>query len=87
MKHIVGIQLQNMLAEVEKSRGIKLIFSKSAKDALVQEGYDPAFGARPLKRVIQKRILDKLAKSIIEGQVKDGQTVQVDFDGSNFIFK
>jgi ATP-dependent Clp protease ATP-binding subunit ClpB len=87
MKHIVGIQLQNMLAEVEKSRGIKLIFSKSAKDALVQEGYDPAFGARPLKRVIQKRILDKLAKSIIEGQVKDGQTVQVDYDGSNFIFK
>ncbi|MCA9350185.1 AAA family ATPase [Candidatus Saccharibacteria bacterium] len=87
MKHIVGIQLQNMLAEVEKSRGIKLIFSKSAKDALVQEGYDPAFGARPLKRVIQKRILDKLAKSIIEGQVKDGQTVQVDYDGNNFSFK
>ena len=87
MKHIVGIQLQNMLAEVEKSRGIKLIFSKSAKDALVQEGYDPAFGARPLKRVIKKRILDKLAKSIIEGQVKDGQTVQVDYDGNNFSFK
>lgn len=55
------MQLVAFLEEVEKSKDIKLEFTQSAKKALAEEGYDPAFGARPLKRVIQKRILNELA--------------------------
>lgn len=84
MKHIVAVQLKNMLAEIEKSKGITLHFSPVAQDELAKEGYNQAFGARPLKRVIQKRILDELAKKIIEGHIAENSTVNVDYDGKEF---
>ncbi len=87
MKHIVEVQLKSMLAEIERTKQIKIIFTTKAKEALAKEGYDPAFGARPLKRVIQKRILDMLAKEIIEGKVTESSSVNIDFDGKNFTIK
>lgn len=84
MHHILEVQLQNMLADIEQSKNIKLKFSDAAKNALTKEGYDPAFGARPLKRVIQKRILDLLARKIIDGEVTEGATVDVDFNNDKF---
>lgn len=85
MKHIVEVQLQNMLTEIEKTKAIQIDFTNRAKNALAQEGYDPAFGARPLKRVIQKRILDMLARQIIEGTVVENSKIKIDFDGKNFL--
>ena len=87
MRQIVDVQLKQMFTQVESSRGISLHFSDKAKDALALLGFDEAYGARPLKRVIQKRVLDELAKRIIEGEVVDNSTVSVDYDGNDFIIK
>lgn len=87
MKHIVEVQLESMLAEIEKSKGIKITLTLNAKEALAKGGYDEAFGARPLKRVIQKRILNKLARQIIDGGVTENSEVAVDYDGENFAIK
>lgn len=85
MRRIVDVQLKQMLAQIESSRGIALQFTEKAKDALAALGFDEAYGARPLKRVIQKRVLDELAKRIIEGTVVDNTTVTVDYDGAMFV--
>lgn len=85
MQHIVDVQLESMLADIEKSKGITITFTKSAKEALAKEGYDEAFGARPLKRVIQKRILNKLARHIIDGDVTENADVTIDFADNDFV--
>lgn len=87
MTHIVEVQLRSMLAVIEKSKGITLTFTKEAKDALAREGYDQAFGARPLKRVIQKRILNKLAREIIDGKVTENAVVEVDYADGDFVIE
>ena len=86
IQHIIEMQLAAFLEEVEKSKDIKLEFSQSAKKALAEEGYDPAFGARPLKRVIQNRILNTLAKNIIDGSIKEGSEVIVKYDNNKYSF-
>lgn len=87
MKHIVEVQLESMLAGIEESKGIKITLTSNAKQALTKEGYDEAFGARPLKRVIQKRILNKLARQIIDGSVTENSEVTVDYVGEDFVMK
>lgn len=86
IQHIIEMQLAAFLEEVEKSKDIKLEFSQSAKKALAEEGYDPAFGARPLKRVIQKRILNELAKRIIDGSIQSESVVTVGYKNNAFHF-
>jgi ATP-dependent Clp protease ATP-binding subunit ClpB len=86
IQHIIEMQLAAFLEEVEKSKDIKLEFTQSAKKALAEEGYDPAFGARPLKRVIQKRILNELAKRIIDGSIQSESVVTVDYKNNAFHF-
>lgn len=87
MTHIVEVQLRSMLAVIEKSKGITLTFTKEAKDALAREGYDQAFGARPLKRVIQKRILNKLAREIIDGKVTENAVIEIDYADDDFVIE
>lgn len=87
MTHIVEVQLRSMLAVIEKSKGISLSFTKEAKDALAREGYDQSFGARPLKRVIQKRILNKLAREIIDGKVAENAVIEIDYAGDDFVIE
>jgi len=65
--------LQNRLAE----RKITLKLSKEAREQLGKEGYDPAFGARPLKRLIQKKLENPLALEILAGKFKEGDAVEV----------
>jgi ATP-dependent Clp protease ATP-binding subunit ClpB len=67
-------RLQKLLDE----RNIKLELDEAARDWLAMEGYDPAYGARPLKRVIQREVADRLASALLEGAVVDGSTVVVD---------
>jgi ATP-dependent Clp protease ATP-binding subunit ClpC len=62
-----------------EQRGIKLTVSEKALMALVHEGYDAQYGARPLKRVIQRRIEDRLSEEILLGKIQNGQSVSIDY--------
>jgi len=79
LKQIVDIQLENFRRRLE-DRHIHIELTDAAKTHLVRVGYDPNYGARPLKRAIQKEVETALAKAMLRGEVKDGQTVVVDFD-------
>ena len=76
MGRIVDIQMVR-LAKLLEDRKITLDLDAKAREWLADKGYDPAYGARPLKRVIQKSVQDPLAELILSGQVKDGETVKV----------
>ena len=76
IKQIIGIQLKK-LEKIIHERGLTLEISDPAKEFLAQEGYDPAFGARPLKRALQREIIDPLAIRLLEGKFKPGDTVFV----------
>jgi ATP-dependent Clp protease ATP-binding subunit ClpB len=85
MGAIVSIQLKR-LEKLVADRNISIELDERAKGELARRGYDSAWGARPLKRVIQKDIQDPLARLILEGRVKDGDSVRVSFDGNDFLF-
>jgi ATP-dependent Clp protease ATP-binding subunit ClpB len=77
LKRIIDIQIAGLVKRLEE-RKIHVQLTDAAKDLLVREGYDPAYGARPLKRTIQRRVLDPLALRVLEGEFKEGDTVTVD---------
>jgi len=79
IKHIVDIQLKRLLKHLDE-RKITLELTDAAKELLAHEGYDPSFGARPLKRVIQRKILDALATEILKGSIPEGAHVVGDVD-------
>ena len=70
-----------------EQRGIELTITGEALRALVKEGYDPAYGARPLKRTIQRCIEDRLSEEILLGRVRNGQSVTVGFENGEYVFK
>jgi len=82
---IVEIQLGNLRKRLA-DRKITLELSQKAMDALADEGYDPQFGARPLKRVVQQRLENPLAVKILGGECPAGSTVSVDYAGKSFTF-
>lgn len=86
MRHIVEVQLARMLEQIRSAKDIEIEFSDDAKEALAKLGYDQAYGARPLKRVIQAKILNELAKEVIEGKINQGDKVKVEFADDNFNF-
>jgi ATP-dependent Clp protease ATP-binding subunit ClpB len=77
LEHIVDIQLRGLIERLAQRR-ITLQVTAAAKHALAADGFDPAYGARPLKRVIQRELADRLALSILEGEFGDGSVVTVD---------
>jgi ATP-dependent Clp protease ATP-binding subunit ClpB len=77
MTGIVEIQLRRLEALLE-DRKIRLAITDQAKRWLAETGYDPVYGARPLKRTIQKSLQDPLARLILEGRIRDGDVVEVD---------
>jgi ATP-dependent Clp protease ATP-binding subunit ClpB len=85
MKEIIDIQVAGLMRRLEE-RKIRVVLTDAAKDRLVEEGYDPVYGARPLKRTIQRRVLDPLALRVLEGDFHEGDTVVVDAgaDGLRF---
>ena len=83
---IVDIQLGHLRRRLEAKR-IELAVTDGAKALLGREGYDPTFGARPLKRTIQRLVQDPLALRLLEGEFKDGDTVTVDAEGDALTFK
>jgi ATP-dependent Clp protease ATP-binding subunit ClpB len=74
---IVELQV-GLVAARTAERGVALTLTDAAEELLGDTGYDPAYGARPLKRVIQKQLTDRLAQSLLDGSVKAGETVEVD---------
>ena len=77
LAHIVDLQVRELATRL-RDRRIGLAVTDGARDWLARTGYDPAYGARPLRRLVQKEIGDRLAKAVLAGQVRDGEGVTVD---------
>ncbi|HQO38610.1 MAG TPA: ATP-dependent chaperone ClpB [Candidatus Omnitrophota bacterium] len=86
MEKIVRIQLGQVVERLKENNNVGLSVSKKAVALLAKEGFDPVYGARPLKRLIQRRIVDPLALKVLEGEVKQGDTVSVDSRSDEIIF-
>jgi len=85
IKEIIDIQLTGLMRRLEE-RKIHVTLTDSAKDELVRQGYDPLYGARPLKRAIQRRVLDPLALRVLEGDFVEGDRVNVGTSGDKMTF-
>jgi ATP-dependent Clp protease ATP-binding subunit ClpB len=85
IKEIVNLQFKIIQQRLLKSR-IKIEISAEAIEWLANEGYDPTFGARPLKRLMQKSILNELSKSIIAEEIKSDDTITIDVGKHGLIF-
>ncbi|OYW80713.1 MAG: ATP-dependent chaperone ClpB, partial [Asticcacaulis sp. 32-58-5] len=84
MSAIVRIQLKGIEKRLSE-RGMSLVIDDAALNHLAERGYDPAYGARPLKRVIQKELVDHIAKSILSGNFADGDVISVGYDGEELL--
>jgi ATP-dependent Clp protease ATP-binding subunit ClpB len=85
LTRIVDLQLRRLEGQLAEA-GLKLRVDEEAKQRLADEGFDPTYGARPLKRIIQQRIANPLATSLLEGKVATGQTIEIGVDGDSFTF-
>jgi ATP-dependent Clp protease ATP-binding subunit ClpB len=85
MGRIVDIQVQR-LSKLLEERKIALALEPKARDWLADKGYEPAYGARPLKRVIQKSVQDPLAEMILSGKIKDGEKVVISANRQGITF-
>jgi ATP-dependent Clp protease ATP-binding subunit ClpB len=86
MKQIIDIQVHSLLKRLE-DRKIHVQLSDAAKSFIVSEGYDPMYGARPLKRTLQRRVLDPLAMRVLEGEFREGDRVLVDVGDNELTFE
>ena len=86
IEQITALQLDKVVARF-KEKGITLKISDKVKGKIAKEGFDPVWGARPLKRVIQNIILDELAMQIVEGKIKAGDTVEASLKDGRIVFK
>ncbi len=85
-KQICGKLVEGLAKRLLEQRGITLSVAERALSALVEEGYDAQYGARPLKRVVRRRIEDRLSEEILLGKVQNGKRVTVDYIGGEFVF-
>jgi ATP-dependent Clp protease ATP-binding subunit ClpC len=79
MKSIVDLELRNVAARL-KERELVFEFSSDCKNFLIEKGYDEKYGARPLRRAVEKYLEDALAEAILSGDIKAGETIQVDLN-------
>jgi ATP-dependent Clp protease ATP-binding subunit ClpB len=86
IRQIIDIQLAGLLRRLEE-RKIQLTLGDRARDMLIEEGYDPAYGARPLKRVLQRRVLDPLAMGVLQGEFKEHDVVDVDVADDKLVLR
>jgi ATP-dependent Clp protease ATP-binding subunit ClpB len=83
---IVDMQVERLVARV-RERDIEVELTDAARTLIGNLGYDPTYGARPLKRVIQKRLVDRLAMALLEGRFQPGDTVRVDAADGDLVFE
>jgi ATP-dependent Clp protease ATP-binding subunit ClpB len=86
MRTIIDIQLRGLVKRLE-DRKITIELTDRAKDLLIAEGYDPTYGARPLKRTIQRQVLDPLAMRVLQGEFREGDTVRIDAPAGELHFE
>jgi ATP-dependent Clp protease ATP-binding subunit ClpB len=86
LRQIVKIQVNRLSARL-RERHIELQLTQRAEELLIQEGYDPAFGARPLKRAIQRELLDPLALGLLQGEFHEGDRIRIDAEGDRLAFR
>jgi ATP-dependent Clp protease ATP-binding subunit ClpB len=86
IKRIVDLQVAQLVTRV-RERGVEVELTDTARELLANLGWDPTYGARPLKRVIQKRLVDKLALAMLEGRFGEGDTVLVDAADGDLVFE
>ncbi len=87
VKNIAAIMLKSLSDRLEKQIKISLTWTDEALTALADKGFDPNFGARPLRRLLTHTVETSLSKQIIRGDVREGDTVEIGYDGTNFTFK
>ena len=85
MVGIVDAELAKASARLKENKGITLHIDATLRESLTRDGYDPAFGARPLKRLIQTRLLNELAKEIVDGRLGEGDEVRAAWDGERLL--
>ncbi len=85
LKQIVEIQIERMKKHI-REKNIDVRLTDKAKERFAEIGFDPVYGARPLKRVLQKMVLNELAKKILDGSFTEGDTVEVDFADGKMVF-
>ncbi|MEW5910131.1 MAG: ATP-dependent chaperone ClpB [Thermodesulfobacteriota bacterium] len=82
---IVEIQIDKLIKRLRES-GIEMVLQDKARNRIAEMGFDPVYGARPLKRVIQKNIENPLSKEILEGKIREGDNISVDLKGDRIVF-
>jgi ATP-dependent Clp protease ATP-binding subunit ClpB len=82
VRHIVDLQIDRVGGRLA-IRGLTLDVTPEARDLIARMGYDPAFGARPLKRVIRRELEDRVAKALLAGDASEGAVVRVDASGDD----
>jgi ATP-dependent Clp protease ATP-binding subunit ClpB len=85
IRKIVGLQIEHLRKQLEQT-GLQLEVTDRALDQIAAEGYDPTYGARPLKRVIQQRIVNQLSRELLKGEFPEGSVVKLDYSGDEFTF-
>jgi ATP-dependent Clp protease ATP-binding subunit ClpB len=85
LRSIIDIQLHGLMKRLEE-RKIRIELTDKAKDLLIAEAYDPIYGARPLKRTLQRQILDPLALRVLQGEYREGDAVRVDASAGELQF-
>jgi ATP-dependent Clp protease ATP-binding subunit ClpC len=85
IKRIVDLMIAKISLEI-KSKKLDLVLTESARDFLAREGFDPTYGARPLRRTIQHLVENPLSEKILEGEFQEGDTVIIDCEGSSIVF-
>ncbi|HTU03526.1 MAG TPA: AAA family ATPase, partial [Candidatus Sulfotelmatobacter sp.] len=86
IRQIVEIQLRYLQRRLA-GRKLELNVTDRVRDYLARQGYDPVYGARPLKRAVQRHLQDPLARRLLEGEFQEGDAVQADLEGSEIIFR
>jgi ATP-dependent Clp protease ATP-binding subunit ClpB len=86
IREIIDIQLSALLRRLE-DRKIRIELTDKARDLIIEEGYDPVYGARPLKRTIQRRVLDPLALGVLQGEFSEGSLVRVDVEKGALVLR
>ena len=86
IKQIVTIQLQTLTDRLAERR-IKVSLTERASQQLASTGYDPIYGARPLKRAIQRDVVNPLAQALLRGDIREGSNVAIDYREGSFVFE
>ncbi len=86
IRKIIDIQFGALMKRLA-DRKIRLELTDKARDLIIEEGYDPVYGARPLKRTLQRRVLDPLALGVLQGDFKEGDLVRAGADAGGIVLK